>query len=278
MKIIRIASDKLRNEEWFQFATEFVHTVEKYGVNVLQLYGFLPTFIALLEQADELLEVIRKSTFTKEIEDADKERDRIFIGFYAYIKALRNQLSLTRNEAAEKLYVLFRQYNKPIRYGSKAQESGAIYNLLEELEGRHQADVALLGLSEWTIALREAETHFLSLYNERVEENLDKPNADLREVRRSATASYTAMLSIIDAGLLIGGFGDTPAPDEEDDENASGGDNGSGSEGRTDTASATVYNFAIEWNERLRYYRNILAHRHGQKKAAEETKTKNAPH
>jgi len=276
MNIIQVSPNQLRNEEWFQWGEEFIITVNKYGAETLHINTLFPTFVAHHQQADQKLELIRKSNFTQEIEDADKRRDKIFGGFLAFVKAFRNQPLLTKNEAAERLYTLFKQYSKPIRNGTKAQESGAIYNLLQELEGKYLPDVTLLGLTEWTTALREAETKFLGYYDERVEENLDKPHSDLKAIRLAASRCYADIISIITAGLLIGGFGNIPTPggDEGEDESSGSEDTPEGHSAplpHTESAeSSAVYNFAVEWNERLRYYHNILAQRQGRRKAASE--------
>ncbi|MDR0681302.1 MAG: hypothetical protein LBG15_05570, partial [Dysgonamonadaceae bacterium] len=61
MKIKRIKLDKLRNEEWFNFFTEFKTFVEETFPEVTDIEKLFLVFVGFYTMADDTLEQIRKS-------------------------------------------------------------------------------------------------------------------------------------------------------------------------------------------------------------------------
>jgi hypothetical protein len=267
MRVIRFNVSHLRNEEWFRFYTEFKTLTESTGASTLEIDALFTPFLTYYSRADRLLEVLRKNAYTKQIEDADKERDRIFSGLYGTVKLARNQPDAAKRQAAESLIILLEHYKNLLLRGGYSEESGAIYNLLQDLSGNYAACVSLLGLSEWAAALHEAEDHFLALYGERHSENADKPKAELAKVRSYADRYYVNMMNQLDIVLLASGYGDEDdlIIGEDEDETPSG------MEDETPAASPAgpVPTFVIAWNEQVKKYRNLLALRKGRRSKKE---------
>jgi hypothetical protein len=240
-------------------------------------------FLTHYSRADRLLEVLRKSAYTRQIEEADKERDSIFSSLYGTVKLACHQPDAAKRQAAESLVILLGHYKDITLRGSYSEESGALYNLWQDLTGAYAATVSLLGLDEWTTALRQAEDRFLTLYGERHSESADKPKSELAKVRRTTDHYYVNMMNQLDILLLAAGYGeedDLATGHDGDDTDEGGGaddggaDDGGGSEGAQTLGGASapqastappVPAFVIAWNEKVKKYRNLLAQRKGRR-------------
>jgi hypothetical protein len=90
---------------------------------------------------------LRRSIYTQKIREADKERDRLFQGFYGVVKSSQMQPEAAKQQATERLFNLLREYKKFVRDGNYAGESSALYNLPEDLRGKYAADLITLDLA-----------------------------------------------------------------------------------------------------------------------------------
>jgi hypothetical protein len=260
MKVIRIPLKSLHNEEWFELQITFEGKVIYYGPAVLGLQKLWVRYAELYETADKLLQVIRESALTKDVEKADKKRSKVFRGFYGLVKSSLQQPNADKLKAAERLFIVLKEYRKAILKSTYNEESGALHNLLQDLTGAYSADVALLGFTEWTTALEQAEREFLALYNERQAESVAKPQEELALVRAEMDALYNAMINILDAVLMGDGLGGDTVVDPE-----SLKDGVYESDTPSHLRGNVTYNFVQEWNETLKKYRNALQQRAGRR-------------
>ena len=265
MKVIRIPMKSLHNEEWFELQIVYKGKVLFYGPAVLGLQKLWDRYILLYNTADDLVQVIRESSLTKNIRAADKKRDKAFQGLYALVKGSLNQASETKLKAADRLFVLLKGYRKSIAHSTYNEESGALYNLLKDLTGAYASDVALLGFSEWVADLNHAQDEFLALYNERQKESLAKPKENLEQIRSEMDVLYTAMMNLLDALLTGDGLGGDTVVDPE-----SLKDGIYEADVPDHLRGNVVYNFVLDWNETLKKYHNTL-----QQRAGRRAKTKN---
>jgi hypothetical protein len=268
MKVIRIDVRSLHNEEWFGFYTDYRAQATAAGVEALGISELFSLFTPFYDKADRLLVVLRKSVYTKEIEGADRKRDELFRGFYSVVKGSQKQPGSAKQESALRLYNLLRQYHDSVLGGNYVEESSALYNLLQDLNGKYAADIAQLALGEWVTAIGAAEQNFLNLRSQRAQESVEKPKEDLRQIRVQTDALYNAMASVLDAKLLADGLGgtilfDPDAPDESDESDEP-------QEGHTQPSGNAVYNFVTAWNETVKKYRNLLAQRAGRRNKGKE--------
>ncbi|MDR3142931.1 MAG: DUF6261 family protein [Tannerellaceae bacterium] len=264
MKVIRIALNHLHNEEWFEFVTKFQELVERFGRDTIGIKDLYKLFTPLCLKVDALLVVLRKSVYTKEMEEADKERDDLFRGFFGVTKGMQRQPTAAKQEAAERLYNLLEGYRKAILDANYEAESAAIHNLLQDLTESYKADVTLLALTDWVTAIDQAERHFLTFDAKRTEESVAKPKENLKLFRRKADVLYNAITNVLDARLLADGLGGDVVVDPSDlDDEIHFEDE----EGSHEFHGNVVYNFVIAWNETVKRYRNILSQRAGRRAA-----------
>jgi hypothetical protein len=267
MKTLKIAQKNLRNQEWFEFRIDFRKRVEYFGSERLNLKALFAQFVVLLQKAELLLVILRKSFYTKELEAADRERDKIFRGFCSVVRGLQAQPDVAKQMAAKHLYNLLKGYRKLVLNGNQTGESGAIYNLLQDLRGQYADDISLLELAYWVTAIDKAEQDFLTFRSERTEENVDKPKENLRLLRNQTDTLYNAILRALDTQLLADGLGGDIVTDPKDLDKE-----GHFEEDEDHHLHGNItYNFVIAWNEEVKKSRNLLQQRAGHRTGKPET-------
>jgi len=236
MKLNTIDTTKMRNDEHFQFMTEFGEAVTKFGgADGLNIAAQYATFPALYAQEDTALKKIMKSALTAEIQAADFRRDQLLKGMTDTAKAALNHFSDDVQKAAKRLKILFDTYGNVARKPLNEQTS-AVYNLLQDLYGTYSADADKAGLTAWMDELQAANNEFARLMRDRFEESAMKTDLVLKDVRVKLDAVYRSIAEKINALMIV-----------DDDK--------------------TPYtDFIVYFNKVIHKYASIIAQRYGKKK------------
>ena len=206
MKISKIHLNHLRNDAHFQFHTELKEYVEKIGAGGIlpkimeQLNVYLPLYVKL----DEGLKKVNKSAITKQIQEADKARDEIWSGILDMNKAATKHFESNVRDAADRLKILFDTYgnlaNQPLN-----EETSAIYNLLQDLEGKYAADTKTVGIDKWATELKARNKAFSNLMKERFDETADKCDVVVKQARAELDKAYNTIIERINALAIVEG-------------------------------------------------------------------------
>ena len=234
MKTKKIDPARLRNDEHFQFNTEFRALAETQGAALFpRIQTQFDAFLTLYAQEDEALKKIMKSAVTAEIQEADKRRDLIFRGMADAVKSALNHFRPEVKNAAKRLKILLDTFGNVARKPLN-EETSAVYNLLQELKGAYAADLSTAGIADWALELEDANNALSGLMNDRYEESAQRCDLVLKEVRAQIDAAYRSIIERIDALAVI-----------EDNEACS--------------------NFIRRWNAVVEKYSSIAAQRTGRK-------------
>lgn len=271
MEINRLNLSHLHNEEWFGVFVDLFAEVPKYGAENLGIADLIARLLPLYNTADKLLLTLQKSPFTTKMVKADKDRDAAFRSLTDAVKAALGLPNEADRDAADRLRILLTSYRKSVLSSSYTEESNALYNLMEDIDGKYATDVTLLGLGKWVNNLREAEQKFQSYRAERTQEDIAKPVEELRKVRRQMDALYHSIINVLYASLMADGLGGDVAIDPE-----SLKDGVYESNVPSEQRGNIVYNFVIAWNRILKKYENLLATRAG-RRAKEKEQQPDAP-
>lgn len=202
MKVIRIDASRLRNDEHFQFQTEFKDLVTQTTPSVLNIQSLFDSYTALYAQEDEAYKKINKSVFTEEIQAADQKRDRTFRSFADINKAYLNHFKEASANAAKRIQIVFDTYGnlsqKPLN-----EETSGIYNLVAELKDNHMDDINTLELEEWLIHLEQFNLDYDTLVKNRYDEAAAKTTLVLREVRTQIDEVYRRITERIEALYIV---------------------------------------------------------------------------
>ena len=202
MKIERIELRNLRNEEHFQFHTDFLSATEPHYRDMGITDPLFTEYRALYDDLDLVLEQLSKSHLTAKIEHADKLRDATFRGFRDAVKSNLTHFETAKKEAASKLMIVFKQYGD-VANKSYLHETAAIYNLVQDMDGKYRDEVSLLDLREWVQRLETHNNAFTALRHERTEERSGKPNMRVVDVRKNVDVCYNKIVAHIEAFTLL---------------------------------------------------------------------------
>jgi hypothetical protein len=256
MRILKIYLNRLRNEEWFGLYAELREMVPLYGASALGIAALIELLEPLHDKADQLLEITRKSTYTDLLKEADAERNAYFRSLYEVVKNSRKLPLAADKAAAERLFVLLAGYRKTAIDSGYAEESSAMYNLLQDLQNTHSADVTLLGLGKWVNNLSVAQQKFKDARTARDREYADKPTEHLTKIRRQVDELYKSITDILYAKLMTDGLGGDVDISPDDLKTGPYEDNVP-----QEQRGNIPYNFVVAWNVVLRRYHAMLTAR-----------------
>ncbi|MDR1673061.1 MAG: DUF6261 family protein, partial [Bacteroidales bacterium] len=132
MKIKRVKLDRMRNEGWFNFFTEFKTFVEATTPEVLDIEVLFFVFMNFYMQADEALEITHKSGFTALMVENDALRDNAWRAISETVHTAVRHYDPIKRAAAERLVTLTDHYgnvaDKPYN-----EETAAISNFLQDV-------------------------------------------------------------------------------------------------------------------------------------------------
>ena len=233
MQILKANLGNYRNEEHFQFQTEFKGLVEKYTPETLNIEMVWAAYVSSYEKERSALDVIRRSPLTGDISEGDQERDALSTGLAYTVKGATNHFDPVKKEAAGRVMVVLEHYSG-INRKSYDEQTAALSSLVEDLTNNYAADISILGLEEWVTELQSANDAFVALMHERYTEEAGKPQYNMKTARTEVDDAYRVITERIDALMIVNG-------------------------------ERGYAGFADELNERVERYNNTVARRKGRK-------------
>ena len=204
MKIMKVKSEKLRNEEHFQFQTEFKDLVDSFTPVTLGIEAAFAAYLPLYANEAEALDVIRKSTVTDEIADADHLRDLIYRGLCDTVKGATKHFRPAKQEAAGRVQVAIDHFGN-INTKPYDEQTAAINTLINDLETEYAADVATLNIQDWITELKANNEAFEALMDERYSDDAGKTQLKMKDVRKEIDEAYATITDRIDALGIVNG-------------------------------------------------------------------------
>jgi len=204
VKIDKIYPYNLRNDEHFQFHTEFRDLVATHGAAALKIKPQFDAYLPLYDTEDEALKKIVKSEFTAKIHEADKARDDIWIGIEEMVAAAHHHFNPTVRDAAARLQIVLDTYGN-VAKKSLDEETSAVYNILQELQGKYTTDVETVGIAYWVAELKARNNALEALVKERDSEEASKTHVVMKEARKAVDAAYKQICEIINVYMVLEG-------------------------------------------------------------------------
>ncbi|MDR2125328.1 MAG: DUF6261 family protein [Prevotellaceae bacterium] len=243
MNILKIDFHSLRNEEWFQFMTEFKYLVEKSTPETLGVAELFTLFLTNYADSDTAAELIRKSPETAKMLEADNKRDATFRGFADAVASYANHFNADKQRAAEDLAIVLDHFGNLAKKPSN-EETAGMYNLLQELNGKHAPQVQLLAIADWVQELEQNNNDYETLVKQRNTELAERPKVRMVDARRQTQDAYRKIVERIEALILVNG---------------------------ADAYAA----FVNELNTFIKRYNNIVSQRQGRREASKEPQLPN---
>ncbi len=202
-QIERFNYKNLDNEKHVQYHETARQIMVKYNVEELGIKKAFDVYEPLLNTEVSLLDQLRKSGLTPEMEAMDKRRDELFNGFSSIVKACLVHYDADKRAAAEKVALIVKNYgavaSKPLD-----KETAAIEDLHRELMAplTHTC-VDQLGLAQWLAHMVDANRMFNDLMMQRYSETAQRPTETMKTARKKVDDAFRDVLNLIDALQLV---------------------------------------------------------------------------
>ena len=204
VKIKAITLHDLRNSANFQFHVAAAALITEFDPNKLGVAPLFATYQTAVEREDEAYKKIAKSEFTAQIEDADKARDKVYSNITAIIKTTLKHHNPDVVAAAKRLKIVIDTYGK-INQKSYNEQTGDVYNILQEFRGKYAADIELIRIPELVDELERTNKAVDALITERDVETAAKNPETMKEARADSDAAYHAIEERINAAVVMEG-------------------------------------------------------------------------
>jgi hypothetical protein len=204
MKIDKMHTGHLRNDGHFQFFADFRDLVNEMGADKLKIAEQFAPFAALLQREDEALRKVNKSEFTARIQEADKARDEMFACMYEIVRVYLKHYHEEIRQAAARLKILFDTY-KDIDKKNLIEQTSAITNIMQELNGKYSTDASAIGIGGWASQLEVRNDALYALVKERFDESAAKTDIVMKDARAEVDKVYKAVVERINALVIVEG-------------------------------------------------------------------------
>lgn len=205
MKIDSINTPHLQNGEHFSFMSEVQHSIssnDPAGIDIAEAFAAFQTALA---GEDLSFKKVQKSDITKDLADADRQRDAVVVGFRSQVGSLQRHFDNSISSVAYRIQILLDTYGN-LSTQSYDNETANLKNLVQELSGKYATDVATLGLGGWVSQMEALNNNFDSLMKERYAQDSDKSTVNsLRSARIGTDTAYAAMRERLNAAIVFNG-------------------------------------------------------------------------
>ncbi|MDR2407128.1 MAG: DUF6261 family protein [Bacteroidales bacterium] len=197
---------QVNNETHVLLNDEVRHALEKYSIKGEVLESLLEKHLVALELEKSALDIIMVSTFTQEIRDQDKLRDRIFRGFMYAIRSALFHYDTNKIKQAQIINTVLRHYGNVAKKTLDA-ESAAIDNVIRDLRSnkKNYAAIIELGLEEWLVQLQLANEAFQNLMRDRYDEKTHLPIIRMKEARKETDSLIHLIFSQLEILIFTEG-------------------------------------------------------------------------
>ena len=206
MKISTLKLRELRNEEHYQFMSEFVELTEKTGTNnlgITQTYVELPAFF---NKELDALNKVQKSPMTSNLADIDMQRDSVYRGMVDMVKSTTHHYDSAKKVAAERLMLIFNVHGNISRKNYN-EETASITKLIDTIKNEYATDAVTVGINDWINQLHLLNTNFMKLMEDRYNEQAKQSHESMKEIRMEIDDIYYKSIEMLNALVLVNGTG-----------------------------------------------------------------------
>ena len=165
---------------------------------------------AALKEEDRCLVISRRNLITDDIRAADKTRDDIFRSLRKAINGFTDAPVADVAKAGKVLKQCVADYaiNPAMQLD---RETGLLHNFIADLETKHAAEVAKLGLTLFVAPLKEANAKVEQFIVNRTTAQSAVAAGELRAARLATDAAYRHLVKFVNALAMVSGTGDYDA-------------------------------------------------------------------
>jgi hypothetical protein len=205
MKILSIHFSYLRNEAHYQFLLLVKKLFESYASVAEIVTTLLTQLYALILIEGKLVDAVRASEYTKQLEEIDHRLDRAIAGLIFAINSALHHPNPDIVKAAKRIELLLNAFRDRIGKRAYEEESGAVKILIADLQGEYAPQVSTLSLGAWVTEINAAQAAFEMTFLLRSAEYVARPKENLRDIRKQLESVYRQIIERIDAYTVMEG-------------------------------------------------------------------------
>jgi hypothetical protein len=204
--IVKIDYSRLRNEVHVELHGTVNTLIVRISPDTLGIRKQYDAYKPAFDEEVSLLDIVKKSGYTGEIEEQDMRRDTVFRGFADAAKSAGNHFNLDKRNAAARILIVLENYgniaSKPLD-----QETAAIDDMYRELSsGDYPTLITLLDLNDWLAQLNLENQRFKELILARYSEVSKRPTSTMRAARTKVDKAFQDIVDTIEALVTLNGI------------------------------------------------------------------------
>lgn len=159
-------------------------------------------FGKLLQQEKACMRLSRTSLRTAQIAEADHERDMLFTGFKAVVRAFTKGTNPETKAAAKTIWLDIAGYRINNRMQLE-QQTGVLYILTKKCLTQHAEEIELLHLTQYVTQLAASNDKVSQLLNLRLDEQTGIVKGALRATRLKMDEQFRLVVKAINARMFL---------------------------------------------------------------------------
>lgn len=206
MKEIRnIDLTKVNNGAHRMFMESVAKILDEYGQAIAahpKTKMLTAEFGKLLQQEKACMGLSRTSLRTAQIAEADHERDMLFTGFKAVVRAFTKGTNPKTKAAAKTIWLDIAGYRINNRMQLE-QQTGVLYILMKKCLTQHAEEIELLHLTQYVTQLAASNDKVSQLLNLRLDEQTGIVKGALRATRLKMDEQFRLVVKAINARMFL---------------------------------------------------------------------------
>lgn len=206
MKEIRnIDLTKVNNGAHRMFMESVAKILDEYGQAIAahpKTKILTAEFGKLLQQEKACMGLSRTSLRTAQIAEADHERDMLFTGFKAVVRAFTKGANPETKAAAKTIWLDIAGYRINNRMQLE-QQTGVLYILTKKCLTQHAEEIELLHLTQYVTQLAASNDKVSQLLNLRLDEQTGIVKGALRATRLKMDEQFRLVVKAINARMFL---------------------------------------------------------------------------
>lgn len=201
-KIFDFAISNLPNERLFNFVKVVDNKFEH--MSIPQFSMVYNNYHTAVQDFQLKLEPVHYVEYTRVISEKDQTRDKGYSALHLVVVAYTHSPIAAEALAATMLKSVFDKY-KGLQEQDYNQESGSLFNFIEELETHHQQEISTLHLTEWVNYLKTKNQEFAAVYDNRnVQEREYFSFKEVKAARQEVLNRYHELIDCFEAAIVMG--------------------------------------------------------------------------
>lgn len=204
-KIIGLDLIKVNNGAHRMFMESVAKILDEYGQAIAahpKTKMLTAEFGKLLQQEKACMGLSRTSLRTAQIAEADHERDMLFTGFKAVVRAFTKGANPETKAAAKTIWLDIAGYRINNRMQLE-QQTGALYILTRKCLTQHAEEIKLLHLTQYVTQLAASNDKVSQLLNLRLDEQTGIVKGALRATRLKMDEQFRLVVKAINARMFL---------------------------------------------------------------------------